>query len=156
MDYISLRKREFQTTLGVLSAYPQDKLDLKPADKSRTAGELAMTLAAEERAIRALIEDGATNPNAPRLEVPHTMAAIINAWQEAVAENDRLIAQLSPEDFKRPVNFYGFQISLGDGLWAELLDHIHHRGQFSVYLRIAGARVPSIYGPTADESFNAG
>jgi uncharacterized damage-inducible protein DinB len=28
---------------------------------------------------------------------------------------------------------------------------IHHRGQFSVYLRLVGARVPSIYGPTADE-----
>jgi uncharacterized damage-inducible protein DinB len=36
-------------------------------------------------------------------------------------------------------------------LWFILNDEIHHRGQFSVYLRIAGARVPSIYGPSADE-----
>jgi uncharacterized damage-inducible protein DinB len=42
------------------------------------------------------------------------------------------------------------QIPLGEALWIELLDHIHHRGQFSVYLRVAGAKVPSIYGPTAD------
>ena len=27
----------------------------------------------------------------------------------------------------------------------------HHRGQLSVYLRLNGAAVPSIYGPTADE-----
>jgi uncharacterized damage-inducible protein DinB len=32
-----------------------------------------------------------------------------------------------------------------------VLDIVHHRGQFSVYLRMAGGKVPSIYGPTADE-----
>ena len=29
---------------------------------------------------------------------------------------------------------------------------IHHRGQMSVYLRQTGSKVPSIYGPSADES----
>ena len=28
---------------------------------------------------------------------------------------------------------------------------IHHRGQLSVYLRQTGSKVPSIYGPSADE-----
>jgi uncharacterized damage-inducible protein DinB len=27
----------------------------------------------------------------------------------------------------------------------------HHRGQLTVYLRLTGASVPSIYGPSADE-----
>ena len=27
----------------------------------------------------------------------------------------------------------------------------HHRGQLTVYLRMIGARVPAIYGPSADE-----
>jgi uncharacterized damage-inducible protein DinB len=36
-------------------------------------------------------------------------------------------------------------------LWAMLADQIHHRGQLSVYLRMAGGKVPSIYGPSADE-----
>jgi hypothetical protein len=35
--------------------------------------------------------------------------------------------------------------------WFLLCDEIHHRGQFSVYLRMADAKVPSIYGPSADE-----
>jgi uncharacterized damage-inducible protein DinB len=35
-----------------------------------------------------------------------------------------------------------------------LFDHVHHRGQFSIYLRLVGAKVPSIYGPTADEPWN--
>jgi uncharacterized damage-inducible protein DinB len=29
---------------------------------------------------------------------------------------------------------------------------VHHRGQMSVYLRLAGAKVPAIYGPSADEA----
>jgi uncharacterized damage-inducible protein DinB len=29
---------------------------------------------------------------------------------------------------------------------------IHHRGQLSVYLRLNDVPVPSIYGPSADES----
>ena len=31
------------------------------------------------------------------------------------------------------------------------LDDVHHRGQLSVYLRMAGGKVPSIYGPSHDE-----
>ena len=28
---------------------------------------------------------------------------------------------------------------------------IHHRGQLSVYLRLAGVPIPGMYGPSADE-----
>jgi uncharacterized damage-inducible protein DinB len=38
-----------------------------------------------------------------------------------------------------------------DVIWANLFDVIHHRGQLSVYVRMAGGKVPSIYGPSADE-----
>jgi uncharacterized damage-inducible protein DinB len=113
MDYLALRRREFETTLRVLQAYPEDQAQLKPAAKSRTA-------------------------------------VMVNAWQQAVAKNDAMLAALSADDFGASVDFYGRRISLDDALWLELLDHIHHRGQFSVYLRVAGAKVPSIYGPTAD------
>lgn len=34
-----------------------------------------------------------------------------------------------------------------------ILNHsYHHRGQLSVYLRMLGVPVPSIYGPSADEN----
>jgi uncharacterized damage-inducible protein DinB len=39
----------------------------------------------------------------------------------------------------------------GDMAWVTLMDSINHRGQMVVYLRILGAKVPSIYGPSADE-----
>jgi uncharacterized damage-inducible protein DinB len=36
-------------------------------------------------------------------------------------------------------------------LWFMLMDQVHHRGQLSVYVRMAGGKVPSIYGLSADE-----
>jgi uncharacterized damage-inducible protein DinB len=44
--------------------------------------------------------------------------------------------------------------SLDDFAWFILHDHIHHRGQLSVYVRMAGGKVPSIYGPSADEPWH--
>ena len=36
---------------------------------------------------------------------------------------------------------------------ADTFTHLaHHRGQLTVYLRLNGAPVPSIYGPSADEN----
>jgi len=150
MDYLSLRRREFETTLRVLQAYPEDKTQNKPAEKSKTAAELAMTLVNEERVIAALIDSAAASPSAWSTERPSSMSAIVGLWQQAASRNDTSLARLSRDAFEKSVDFYGRPMSLGDALWLELLDHIHHRGQFSVYLRIAGARVPSIYGPTAD------
>ena len=155
VDVLSLRRREFATTLNVLKAYPEDKADLRPADKSRTAAELATTLAVEERVISGLLAGVAAGPDLWKIERPSTMAAIIAMWQEAVGANDAIIARLSPEELRKTVNFYGRIIPLADAVFIELLDHIHHRGQFSVYLRLAGAKVPSIYGPTADAPWPA-
>jgi uncharacterized damage-inducible protein DinB len=37
---------------------------------------------------------------------------------------------------------------------ADVFTHMaHHRGQLTVYLRLNEAKVPAIYGPSADERF---
>jgi hypothetical protein len=79
MNYLSLRRREFETTLRVLQAYPEELAQMRPAAKSRTAAELANAMANEERVITALIETGARlandcvstqDPDAPALIAP--------------------------------------------------------------------------------------
>jgi uncharacterized damage-inducible protein DinB len=42
-------------------------------------------------------------------------------------------------------------MTVSDFAWFMLFDQIHHRGQLAVYVRMAGGKVPSIYGPSADE-----
>jgi uncharacterized damage-inducible protein DinB len=35
---------------------------------------------------------------------------------------------------------------------SDTLNHlVHHRGQMTVYLRLMGAKVPALYGPSADD-----
>ena len=41
--------------------------------------------------------------------------------------------------------------AVGQMVWGMLFDAIHHRGQLSTYLRPMGGKVPSIYGPSADD-----
>jgi uncharacterized damage-inducible protein DinB len=43
------------------------------------------------------------------------------------------------------------KVRRADALWFIAMDGFHHRGQFTVYLRLAGGKVPSIYGPSGDE-----
>ena len=151
MDYLNERRREYQTTLRVLQSYPEDQRHLKPAEKSRSAAELVRTFVNEERVLTSLLNNGITDPSLLAMDVPGSMTNGITLWQSTVATNDGLLAKVSPASWESVVNFYGLQIPLVQACWFELFDHIHHRGQFSVYLRLAGARVPSIYGPTADE-----
>jgi uncharacterized damage-inducible protein DinB len=150
LDYLTLRRREFATTLRVLQAYPEDKADLRPSDKSRCAAELVLTLAVEERIIGELLARGVASRESWAIERPSSMAAIVSLWETNAAANTAALAAAAPQSLRQTVDFYGRSIPLIDALWLELLDHIHHRGQFSVYLRLAGAKVPSIYGPTAD------
>jgi uncharacterized damage-inducible protein DinB len=147
---MNFRKFEFETTMKVLSAYPEDKLDMKPAEKSRTARELIQTFIREEYVCRGAMRGDLHRADPPQ-SMPsglHEMLEMLNQIHNEVQET---IAQAGDEQLSRIIDFYGFQIRAIDALWAELHDQIHHRGQFSVYLRLADAKVPSIYGPTADE-----
>jgi uncharacterized damage-inducible protein DinB len=50
------------------------------------------------------------------------------------------------------VEFAGRKFVADEFMLMMLHDQIHHRGQLTVYVRMAGGKVPSIYGPSADDS----
>src|SRR6516164_2113169 len=82
VDYLSERRREFQTTLRVLQSYPEDQRHLKPSEKSRTAAELVRTLVIEERVLTSLVNNGATDPSVWAVDAPGSMMKIIEMWQD--------------------------------------------------------------------------
>jgi uncharacterized damage-inducible protein DinB len=91
-------------------------------------------------------------------EPPGTWQETLDALAGAHASWRTLVASTSDADMERTVRFLTAPKTVGEytveqWLWFLLHDEIHHRGQFSVYLRMADARVPSIYGPTADEEW---
>ena len=151
--------RETATTLKVLRAYPSDKLDLRPSPRSATARDLAWLFVIEQGlAAKALTTgfDWSTPPGKPPA-APDSLDAIIKTVEEVNQADDpprRKYARCSAAT--DTVKFFTGPKTLGDipkidFLWFLLCDQIHHRGQLSVYLRIAGGKVPSIYGPSGDE-----
>jgi len=147
--------REIATTLKVLKAYPAGKENLKPAEKSRTAKELAGVFVTELSGMIGGITKGQIDfANFPKLPASYEeIVAKLENEYPALLEDVRKMSDAewnSQMDFPVAPKQMG-KVRRGDLLWFTLSDMIHHRGQFSVYLRIAGAKVPSIYGPSADE-----
>lgn len=157
--FLQTLDREFATTMRVLRAYPTDKLDLKPSEKSKTAHQLGWTFVLERglgmRVWRDELAKGLAAGSKPPA-APESWDEILTALEKANGEYRALIAAASDEELHGIVHFFVAPKTMGEltrlhWIWFLLHDEIHHRGQFSVYVRMAGGTLPSIYGPTADE-----
>jgi uncharacterized damage-inducible protein DinB len=82
--------------------------------------------------------------------------AAVLAWYDAnvPALFDQLAA-LPGEKLAQPIPFAMWTQPAVHYLVLDLKHGIHHRGQLSAYLRPMGAKVPSIYGPSADTETQA-
>jgi uncharacterized damage-inducible protein DinB len=155
--YLQNFQRESQTTLKLLKSYPEDKTDLKPSPKSRSARELAWVFVAEQ-GLADMALKGNIDFSKPGPQPPATLKEVITTFERAARETADKISRTGDNDLNKMVKFPIGPGKMGDFrvidvLNMALMDQVHHRGQFSVYLRLAGARVPSIYGPTADETW---
>jgi uncharacterized damage-inducible protein DinB len=142
-----------------LERVPDDRLDWRPHEKSKSLGELAThlaTSAALTLAVAAQDElDMATAPRGPKT-LP-SRDAIVAAFDEATAPVARAIAALDDAALAQP-----WTLRMGDHVVMTMprghvlrtlgVSHlVHHRAQLGVYLRMCGVAVPGVYGPSADE-----
>jgi len=147
-------EREYQTTLKVLKAFPKDKGELKPSSNLKTAREIAWMLALNQMVPGAVIAGELKPGGLP--DAPNTYDAVLAGFEQAHDEIMKKLKALPESEFNATIQMPTGPKQMGtwrkgDALWFFLSDTIHHRGQFSVYMRMAGAKLPSIYGPTADE-----
>ncbi len=157
--FLAVYDNEHATTLRVLRAYPKDKLDVRPHPKMKTARELAWTFVLERGLGTKVWHDEfakkAPSGGAPP-SPPQSLDEIVATFEKASGEWRALIDGTPEEQLFEKVHFFTGPKTMGeisrlDWAWFLLHDEIHHRGQFSVYLRMADGKLPSIYGPTADE-----
>jgi uncharacterized damage-inducible protein DinB len=151
-------EREYQTTMKLVREYPADKLDLKPSAKSGTARDTLWTLALGQMVIGAVTERNELSPEglpaAPE-SLPGIIAGLEAAHRDTAAKLRTMTAERMNTTLRMPVGPKQMgDVRRGDALWMFLYDGIHHRGQLSVYQRIAGGRVPSLYGPSLDEPWS--
>ena len=151
---IARRKAERPAFLRVLKAIPETRSDYRPDPKARTALELAWLLATEESALLNLIDTGVVEwmESAP----PERLEMVVAAYELTSAEVNGRLEKLDEEIWEKKVRFLiggggVWEDTLSQMVWGFLFDAIHHRGQLSTYLRPMGGKVPSIYGPSADD-----
>ena len=155
-QFIQSYNQEHATTMRVLRAYPSGQAELRPHAKCKTARELAWVFVLEQGGCEVALTTGFdwSKPQATPA-APASLGEIIAAFDKGRERLTGLVGQ-KDDALSGMVKFPTAPRTLSDVplaqfLWMVLCDQIHHRGQFSIYLRMADGKVPSIYGPTADE-----
>ena len=147
--------RELLVTRRVLLALPEEHSEFRPHPRTRSARELAWSFSlAQASTAAALTDQWAWPPHFPA--APGSYDAVLTSF-DATAQ--AVLAALGSAPEARLFATIPFMAGpkqpadtrVLDVMWFMLMDSVHHRGQFSIYLRMVGAKVPSIYGPSSDE-----
>ena len=153
--------READRSRRALEQAPQGKYDWKPHDKSMIFGYLAnmvatipmwITMQINQDELDIAPKDGSKFEQ-KRLD---SSSELVEALGKAAAGARDAFDQTSDEHLMTK-----WQLKAAGNVVAEaprhemiqdtLLHWAHHRGQLTVYLRLMGAKVPAIYGPSADD-----
>ncbi len=155
-------EREAVISRRVLENVPEGRADWKPHEKSMPLGYLSQLVATMPRWVVLALQQDELDLKPPggggwKPPATPTTAALLAAHDESVAQarealrgtNDAHLAttwkllvagRVVAEDPRHVVV-------------ADTFTHLaHHRGQLTVYLRLNGAKVPSVYGPSADDN----
>ena len=146
---------EFAATCQVLAAVKDENRDYKPDPKSRTAWDLATHIATADIWFIDCIINGAfvwDQEKAKAAEQSFTKVAdVVAFYKKTFPERLTALRALPAEKFSEVIDFFGMMKMPRANFVAMANNHsIHHRGQLAAYLRAHGARVPNIYGPSAD------
>ena len=138
----------------VLRAVPSDKLGYRPHERSSCAGDIVWLLASELHDACVIVDRGELDFVLP--PAPATLDEAIATYERNASDLQKRLSRLDDAAWEKPARFLvdgkvAWEAPLGQMLWGFLFDAIHHRGQLSTYLRPMGAKVPSIYGPSADD-----
>jgi uncharacterized damage-inducible protein DinB len=154
--------RELATTRRLLERVPEDKLSWAPHPKSMALGALSehlgqlalwgrMTIGASEVDLEQMARPPGYQPLATR------EALLAHFDREAAACRATLVGRtdaemMAPWTLRRGAQAF-FTMPKATCWRTFVMNHlVHHRGQLSVYLRLLDVPLPSIYGPSADES----
>jgi uncharacterized damage-inducible protein DinB len=155
-------EREAASTRRALERVPEGRDDWKPHEKSMPLGYLATLVATLPGWIDMMVnqdqidmrpKDGSTYKPKELKTTSERLAAL----DESVAKARKALENTTDEHLLTTWKFLvngqvasenPRHIMIRDAVFSHLA---HHRGQLTVYLRLNGAAVPAIFGPSADE-----
>ena len=153
--------REVVRSRRALEQVPEGKYDWKPHDRSMIFGYLADMVATIPSWIAMEVTkdeldiapaDGSTMKQEPK----KTSAALLASLEQSAAAAREALAGASEEHLATRWHLKArgqvVQSAPRHEVIQDTINHwAHHRGQMTVYLRLMGAKVPALYGPSADD-----
>ena len=153
--------REVERSRKALEQVPDGKYNWKPHERSMIFGYLAdmvatiptwITMEIERDELDIAPAEGRGTKQAPK----ETSAELLKALDEAAAQARNALEKTSDEhlmtNWKLLAQGKVVIESPRYEMIQETINHwAHHRGQMTVYLRLMGAKVPALYGPSADD-----
>lgn len=158
--YLSLLDREVERTKRALLQVPEEHDDWKPHEKSMPLGQLVGMVAAIPTWFVLILtsDDLDLAPATPKHkpEPLRTQKEWLAALDKgATAARDALSATneaFLETNWTLKAHGKAVQVIARGDMIADTFAHwAHHRGQVTVYLRLLGATVPALYGPSADD-----
>ena len=154
-------EREAAVSRRVLGRVPEGRQDWKPHEKSMPLGYLATLVAAMPSWIAMSVTRDELDLNPPAgagYKPPSwtTIPELLAAHERCLAEAAKALEDASDAKLGEPWRLLvaGRVVSEDPRhvVIADTFTHLaHHRGQLTVYLRLNGVAVPSVYGPSADD-----
>jgi uncharacterized damage-inducible protein DinB len=153
---------EMAVTRPMLARTPEKDPAWKPHPKSMTLGRLAGHIAELPGWLVTTLEQTELDFNPPgggawkAAEFTST-AALLALFDDNVKRARAALTKALDQDFMVPWTLKNsgatiFTLPRIAVVRSFVMNHlIHHRGQYTVYLRLNGVAVPQTYGPTADE-----
>jgi uncharacterized damage-inducible protein DinB len=154
-------ERESAGSRRALERVPEKRNDWKPHEKSMALGYLATLVATMPSWVAMEIVQDELDLNPPggpgyQPQEWTTIGELLQAHEESVAKAREALQKTTDEHLMTPWRLLvAGQVVMEQPRHVVIADtfaHLaHHRGQLTVYLRLNGAPVPAIYGPSADE-----
>ena len=153
--FLSVIEHETQTNKKIIGAVPEDKSDYRPHENSRSALELARHMAVSDVWFADAVANGEFAMPDEAVETAIVTAGdALKIYDEKLPAALERVKALSGEQLAKEISMMGVFNEPAVVYLSFLIRHaVHHRGQLSAYLRPMGAKVPSIYGGSADEPF---
>mgnify|MGYP001588473185 CR=1 FL=1 len=155
-DFIEDWKYESEATIKILSNLTDSSLTKNSGENIRTPGRLAWHIVTSvgEMAHRTRLKFETVNESAP---IPATAKEIADEYKRT-SDNmlEELKAKWTDETLLLEDDMYSEMWKKGKTLGVLVTHQIHHRGQLTVVMRLAGLKVPGVYGPAKEEWANYG
>lgn len=160
--FLAEMDREVDRSRKALEQIPDGKYDWKPHDKSMILGYLANMVATMPMWVAMQIKQDELDvapKDGGKMEQKRmeTGAELVEALDKAAAGAREAFAKTNDEHLSTNWRLLaGGKVAMEAPRHQMIQDTInhwaHHRGQMTVYLRLLGAKVPAIYGPSADDT----